>query len=182
VRDAIRRGWDGLREVERFRDAEVAYRTGEAEAAALAYEALLVGGPAIALRDDAERHLREALYAWAEADLRGGEPERALDRYRWVRDAFRDPEAGQAIAELYLAWGDRLRDEGDHRAAIAAYGRIAGDVPAPRWWVVADERRVETYCAWQEALRASGDVQGATLACAELLTVYPDAGEMCCAQ
>ena len=171
--------WQGLQECERYQAAVAAYEAADYASAVRQFEALLVGNPVIAVREPAESTLVASLTAWAASLRQAGERERALDRYRYVRDAFRERDVQQRIAELYLDWGDALLAQGDYSGGIATYGRITYDVSHPRLWRDADEQRIGAYCAWQRSLRFAGDIEGAQRVCAELLAVYPAATEEC---
>jgi tetratricopeptide (TPR) repeat protein len=173
------RVWQDLQECERYHAAVAAHEAADHASAARQFEALLVGNPAIAVRERAETTLVISLTAWATSLREAGERERALDRYRYVRDAFRERDVQQRIAEVYLEWGDALLAQGDYQGGIATYGRIAYDVSHPRLWRDADEQRIGAYCAWQASLRQDGDVAGAQRVCAELLALYPAATEAC---
>jgi hypothetical protein len=179
VDDFVLQARRGLRECERYQAAALAYREGDPESAARQYEAFLVGNPAIALREPAETDLVAALYDWAR-DLEGqGMYERALDRYRYVRDEFRGRGADEKTANLLLFWGDGLLAEGDYRAAVATYGRMTYNVSSPRYWQTADDRRVDAYCKWQASLRAAGEPARAAQVCRAFLAAYPAAGAAC---
>ena len=174
---SARQGWAACR---RYLDAERAYQSGDDPSAAQAYEALLAGDPPIVLRDTARSRLVESLYGWAESLVRVGEYERALDRYRYIRDELRDRRVQQAMTDLYLAWGEALQAEGDYRAAIATFQRIVYDVSDPRQWDVADERTVDTYCAWRASLNAGGRDRQAVEMCSELLAEWPSLASKRC--
>jgi tetratricopeptide (TPR) repeat protein len=179
VDDFVPQARRGLRECERYAGAVSMAQAGEHEAAARQYEAFLVGNPAISLRESAETDLVAALYRWA-SDLEGqGMYERALDRYRYVRDAFSGRDADEKAANLLLFWADALLAEGDYAAAVSTLGRILYEVSGARYWQAADERRVEVYCQWQADLRASGELTRAAGVCRELLEAYPAAGAQC---
>ena len=87
--------------------------------------------------------------------------------------------ADEKTANLLLFWGDALLAEGDYRAAVATYGRIAYDVSSPRYWQTADDRRVDVYCKWQASLRAAGESARAAQICRAFLDAYPAAGAQC---
>jgi tetratricopeptide (TPR) repeat protein len=179
VDDFVLQARRGLQECERFQRAASARKAGQYEVAAQQYEAFLVGNPAIALRELAETGLVEALYGWAGDLEKQGVYERALDRYRYVRDEFRGRGADAKTADLLLFWGDALLEEGDHHAAVSTYGRIAYDVPSARYWRTGDERRGKAYCQWQAVLRAAGESARAAEVCQEFLDAVPDAATQC---
>ena len=58
--------------------------------AARRYEAFLLNSPAIALRQEAQSRLLDALLKWGGELAEAGERERALDRYRFIRDSALD--------------------------------------------------------------------------------------------
>ena len=179
VGDFVLEGRRGLRETERYDAATAAYEAGDYEMAVCRYEAFLVGTPTVVLRESAAANLIASLYGWA-WDLEGqGDYERALDRYRTVRKAFRAPDADQKVADLLLFWGEKLAGEGDYGAAVATFDRIGYDVSGARFWRQADEQRIDTYCAWQDSLRAVGSSAQADEVCEELLDEYPLAAERC---
>ena len=149
------------RECKRFLEAESAYREGAHETAVGAYEALLVGTPAITLQEQAREHLLASLYAWGRTLQGAGEQERALDRYRFIRDEYRDRAVHQAMTDLYLGWGEALAEEADYQAAIATYRRIPQEVANPRLWSSADATR-----ATSSATRGSSSTRAAPAASA----------------
>jgi len=175
VADWIPRVWRGRSECDRYQRAVALYEQGDYEGAAGVFDALLVGTPAVAVRKAAEPVYTNALYAWADELAEAGETERALDRYRTVRDVLRDPEVQQRIATLHVDQGDALLAQGDYLAAVETYGRVFYDVTHPRWWATADTRRAEAYCAWASALVADGQAEEAAVVCQEMRAQYPEA-------
>ena len=174
VADWTLRVWRGRSECERYQRAVALYEQGDYEGAVGVLEALLVGTPAVAVRKAAEPVYTDALYAWADELVQAGETERALDRYRTVRDVLRDREVQQRISALHVEQGDALLSAGDHLGAVETYGRIFYDITHPRLWATADARRAEAYCAWTSALTADGQTEKAEAVCAELRAQYPD--------
>lgn len=166
--DFARRARQGLRECQRFQEANALYSSSGAAWAAAAYEALIATGPVVALRDLTRQRLLESSFTRAVELEQAGEYERALDRYRFILGAYRDRSAQQAIADLHLARGRALQDGGDYRGAIATYQRIAYDVYHPGLWAAADDRAIDAYCAWSTSLRAAGRGAQAVEVCAEL--------------
>jgi tetratricopeptide (TPR) repeat protein len=178
--DFVVQARQGARECARFLVAEAAHRQGAHQTAVGVYEALLVGSPAISLQEQASEHLLASLYAWAMALEGAGEWERALDRYRFIRDDYRDRAVHQAMTDLYLAWGKVLEEEGDHQAAIAVYRRISQEVADPRLWSSADAPIVDAYCAWSAAVHAAGEPEWAAALCNEVSDAFASlAGERC---
>ncbi len=168
------------RECRRYREAEAAYLGGRCATAARGYEALLVGDVPFAMRRVAEEHLRDSLYRWAASLEKAGERERALDRYRFIRDEFDDSRVEDEIATLYYRWGEELEAKGDYEAAVATYRRVAADVVDYRLWRKADERAVAAYCAWANALLADGQGARAAQVCADLHSAFPRADLSSC--
>jgi tetratricopeptide (TPR) repeat protein len=170
--DLGRRARRGLRECQRYEEADALYRNGDAASAAAAYEALIATGPVVVLRDVARQRLLESSHEWASHLAQAGDYERALDRYRFILDEYRDRPAQQAIADLHLARGQALLAQGDYRGAIATYQRVAYDVYHPSLWALADDQAVEAYCAWSASLQAAGRDVPAAEVCAELGTQF----------
>lgn len=175
VADWIPRLWRGRSECERYQQAVALYEQGDYAGAAEAFEALLVGIPAVAVRKAAEPIYTDALYAWADELAQAGETERALDRYRTVLDVLRDREVQQRIAALHVEQGDALLSVRDYLGAVETYGRIYYDATHPRMWATADARRTEAYCAWASTLARGGQPEEAVSVCEELRRQYPGA-------
>jgi tetratricopeptide (TPR) repeat protein len=164
-----------------YLDAEAAYRDAEWQTAVMRYEALWLVSPTLQLRDTAQAHQAEALVRWARALEAEGQRERALDRYRFLRDenlargrqidgrAFR---VHRAIGDLYLDWGDELLAQ-DPQAALATYRRALNDTDDPGVWARAEERMVDAYCAWNAQLRQAGQNDRAAGVCIELGNEFP---------
>jgi hypothetical protein len=134
------------------------------------------------LRDRAQAHLVDALIQWARAFEADGQRERALDRYRFVRDEGLGRDRyidGQpirihrTIGTLYLDWGDELLEQSDPEAALATYRRALADTDDPGVWALAEERMVDAYCAWNGQLYQAGQENRATGICIELGNEFP---------
>jgi tetratricopeptide (TPR) repeat protein len=180
----VRSAYRGWRACQRYLDAESAYRSGDYERAVALYEAFLLGNPAIALRNEAQAHLLDALLQWGRALEDAGERERALDRYRFIRDSalhrggYRTagaPEVriDEVIAGLYLAWGDELLEDDDPQAALATYRRTLHDAADPSLWDKAEDRIMDAYCAWATQLREQGQPDRAAGVCVEFSLEFP---------
>jgi len=164
-----------------YLDAQAAYDAAEWQTAAQHYEALLLTQPTLKLRDSAEAHLAEALVRWARLLEADGQRERALDRYRYLRDEGLgrgrqlDGEPIRThwlIGTLYLDWGDEQLSQ-DPEAALATYRRALSDTDDPGVWMLAEERMVGAYCAWNTQLRQAGDESRAARVCTELGIEFP---------
>jgi tetratricopeptide (TPR) repeat protein len=186
----VERARQDQHESQLYLDAESAYRAGEGQTAVQHYEAFWLTQPALKLRDSAQAHLVEALLQWARAHEAAGELERALDRYRFVRDEglARDQQLDgqpirihQAIAELYLDWGRELLEQQDPEAALATYRRALDDSSDPRMWSLAEERMVDAYCTWSTELRQAGQEDRAAGVCIALGTEFPALAPNLCA-
>jgi tetratricopeptide (TPR) repeat protein len=169
----VTRTRQGLRECVSYQKAESAHQSAAYESAVHRYEAFLVGNPAIGLRESAQAQLLASLYGWGEMLEGAGEYERALDRYRFIRDEYREPQVWHTIADLYLARGEALEAEEDYRGAIETYRRIARDVPDPRLWAVAEEEIAGACSAWVASLQVQGQAEQAARVCKELLDELP---------
>lgn len=164
-----------------YLDAQAAYEAGEWKTAVQHDEALLLTQPALALRDSVQARLAQALVQWARSFKATGQYERALDRYRFVRDEGlgrgRQLE-GQPIrihhwiGTLYLEWGDELVSQ-DPEAALATYRRALLDTDDPGVWALAEERMVDAYCTWSRQLYEAGDGRRAAAICIELEAEFP---------
>jgi hypothetical protein len=172
----------GQRECALYTGAETAFRAGEWESAVRHYEALLLTNPALKLRDRAEAHLLDSLRQWARDLETSDQYERALDRYRYVRDEQLDRDrrgdgsdrsVHQAIGDLYVEWGDALLRRQDPEAALATYQRALADTQDPRVWAVAEERIIDAYCAWTALLFEQGRADRANGLCIELGNEFP---------
>jgi len=193
----IRPARRGRRECQLYLDAESAYRSADYETAVGLYEAFLLGNPAIAIRHASQAHLLDALLKWGRALDDAGDQERALDRYRFVRDSGldrgghlaaygQDVRIHKTIADLYLAWGDELlaagevpadaSSAGDPQAAVATYRRILQDTGDPGLWDQAESRMVDAYCAWVTQLHEQGQADRAAGLCLELALELPSIG------
>jgi tetratricopeptide (TPR) repeat protein len=169
----------GLRSCLRFQRAESLYQQADYASAVGEYEAFLVSNPAVAVRDLAERRLMDSLYEWAGELGRAGAYERALDRYRFIQDAYRDRRVSQEISDLYVAWGQELQAEGDYSGAIATYQRLVYNVPNPRSRALANEQIASAYCAWSASLRAGGKEDRAEIVCDEFDRLLGDVAASC---
>jgi tetratricopeptide (TPR) repeat protein len=167
-----------------YLDAESAYQSAEYKTAVQRYEAFLLSNPAIAVRYEAQAHLLDALLKWGRTLDEAGERERALDRYRFVRDSAldrgghltaygEDVHIHKTIADLYLAWGDELLAAGDPQAALITYRRILRDAADPSLWDQAESRMVNAYCAWVTQLGNHGQADRAAGVCIELAREFP---------
>jgi len=164
-----------------YLDAQAAYDAAEWQTAVQHYEALLLSQPALKLRDSAEAHLAQALVQWAHSLEANGQRERALDRYRYLRDEDlgrgrqldgQPIRTHRLIGTLYLDWGDEQLSQ-DPEAALATYRRALFDADDPGVWVLAEERMVDAYCAWNTQLRQAGDESRAARVCTELGIEFP---------
>jgi tetratricopeptide (TPR) repeat protein len=170
-----------LRECQLYLDAETAYQGAEWQAAVSRYEALWLTSPPLELRDTAQAHQAEALVRWARALEAEGQRERALDRYRFVRDENlgrgrqidgQPIQVHRAIGDLYLDWGDELLAQ-DPEAALATYRRALADTDDPGVWARAEGRMVDAYCAWNAQLHQAGQDDRAAGVCIELGNEFP---------
>ena len=169
-------------ECQLYLDAEAAYQAAEWQTAVQRYEAFWLTQPALKLRDSAEIHLLEALLRWAQELEAAGQRERALDRYRFVRDQQlgrgrqidgQPVRVHRVIGSLYLQWGDELLNQQDYQAARATYRRALAETDDPGTWDRAEERLAETYCAWSAQLRQAGQVDRAQGICIEFENEFP---------
>jgi tetratricopeptide (TPR) repeat protein len=187
----VRSAYRGQRACQLCLDAESAYRSGDYERAVALYEAFLLGNPAIALRNETQAHLLDALLQWGRALEDAGERERALDRYRFIRDSALDraghrtagaPEVRihKVVSDLYLAWGDELLEGDDPQAALATYRRTLHDAADPSLWDQAEDRMMDVYCAWAAQLREQGQSDRAAGVCVEFSLEFPSAGPARC--
>jgi hypothetical protein len=169
-------------ECQLYLDAETAYLAADWQAAVQHYEALWLTQPALQLRDAAEPRLLEALMSWARELEAAGQRERALDRYRFVRDQQlgrgkqidgQPVRIHRVIGDLYLEWGDELLNRQDYQAARATYRRALAETDDPGTWDRAEERLGETYCAWATQLRLDGQVDRAEGICVEFENELP---------
>jgi hypothetical protein len=176
-----------------YLDAQAAQAEEQWQIAVQHYEALLLTQPALQLRDSAQARLAESLLRWArslEADMgREHARERALDRYRYLRDEGlgRDQQVDgepirvhRLIGGLYLDWGDEQLSQ-DPEAALATYRRALVDTDDPGVWALAEERMVDAYCAWNTQLIQAGDQQRADRVCVELGFEFPALAPLPCA-
>jgi tetratricopeptide (TPR) repeat protein len=171
----------GLRGCQRFQRAESLYQRADYTSAVGEYEAFLISNPVGAVRDLAERRLLDALYEWAGELGRSGAYERALDRYRFIQDAYRNRRVSQEMSDLYVAWGQGLQKEGDYPGAIATYRRLIYDVPSPRSRTLANEQIANAYCAWSASLHAGGEGERAATICDEFDQLLGDVADRCSA-
>jgi hypothetical protein len=169
-------------ECQLYLDAKAAYQAAEWQTAVQRYEAFWLTQPALKLRDSAEIHLLEALLRWAQELEAAGQRERALDRYRFVRDQQlgrgrqidgQPVRVHRVIGSLYLQWGDELLNQQDYQAARATYRRALAETDDPGTWDRAEERLAETYCAWSAQLRQAGQVDRAEGICIEFENEFP---------
>jgi tetratricopeptide (TPR) repeat protein len=162
-------------------DAQAEYDTADWLAAVQHYEALLLTQPALKLRDSAEAQLAKALIQWARLHEAAGQHERALDRYRYLRDEDlgrgrqfdgQPIRTHRLIGNLYLDWGDAQLGQ-DPEAALATYRRALSDTDDPGVWALAEERMIGAYCAWNAQLRQAGDAERAGGVCVEFGLEFP---------
>jgi hypothetical protein len=179
--DFVDRARRDLHQSQLYLDAQTAHGATEWQTAVLYYEAFLLTQPALKLRDHAQAHLAEALIRWARALEADGKHERALDRYRFVRDEGLgrsrqlDGEPiriHRMIGDLYLAWGDERLSQ-DPEAALATYRRALDDTEDPGVWQLAEGRMVDAYCAWNAQRLQAGQTERAAGICIELGIAFP---------
>jgi hypothetical protein len=179
----------GQHEVELFLAAEQAYQAAQWQTAVQHYEAVLLTQPDLKLRDRAQAHLLEALIRWARALEADAQRERALDRYRFVRDEGlhrgrqidgEPVRVHRAIGELLLDWGDELLPT-DPQAALATYRRALAETDDPGVWALAEERMIDAYCAWSDQARQAGQAERAAGICVELGIEFPSLAPNPCA-
>lgn len=169
-------------ECQLYLEAERAYQAAEWQTAVLHYEAFWLTQPTLNLRDRAQPHLVEALIRWARALEADGQRERALDRYRFVRDEGigrgrqidgQPIRVHRIMGTLYLDWGDELLEQSDPEAALATYRRALADTDDPGVWELAEERMIDAYCAWNAQVRQAGQENRAAGICIELGNEFP---------
>jgi tetratricopeptide (TPR) repeat protein len=172
-----------------YLDAQAAFEVGEWQTAVQHDEALLLTQPSLSLRDRVQARLFEALIRWARSLEAGGQRERALDRYRFVRDEGlgRGQQVDEqpvrihpTIGTLYIDWGDELKSQ-DPEAALATYRRALADTDDPGVWALAEQQMIDTYCAWSRQFREAGDAQRASRICIEFGTEFPALASYSCA-
>jgi hypothetical protein len=180
--DFVERARSDQYECQLYLDAERAYQAAEWQTAASHYEAFWLTQPTLNLRDRAQPHLAEALIRWARALEADGQRERALDRYRFVRDEGigrgrqidgQPIRVHRIMGTLYLDWGDELLEQSDPEAALATYRRALADTDDPGVWELAEERMIDAYCAWNAQVRQAGQENRAAGICIELGNEFP---------
>jgi tetratricopeptide (TPR) repeat protein len=178
----VTRARTSIQECDLVQTAEAAYRSGKWERAIRHYEALLLTHPALPVLDVAELHLLESLVRSARELEADGSYERALDRYRYVRDEDlgRDRQIDgqpvrihESIARLYLDWGDSLLEGQDPLGALATYRRILVDTSDPRMWAIAEERIIDATCAGSTLLEEQNQPDRAAELCSSLELDFP---------
>jgi tetratricopeptide (TPR) repeat protein len=172
-----------------YADAQAAQQAGEWQTAVQHYEALLLTQPTLKLRDSAQENLAQALIQWARSLEANGERERALDRYRYLRDEDlgrgrqfdgQPIRTHQIIGTLYLEWGDEQLSR-DPQAALATYRRALADTDDPGVWALAEGRMVDAYCGWNAQLRREGAESRAARVCIALGIEFPALASNPCA-